>query len=60
MTGAVLLVAVNCGRAPGLLDFAAKRAFLVLGTIDAQPLAGLEASLRQNVSAVPVYFYETG
>lgn len=57
----MLLVALGCGRLPGMLDVAARRPFVVFGTMEGEALAGLAACVAGNTaSALPVYFYETG
>lgn len=47
-----LLVAVGCGRMPGILEVAARYGFVVFGVMGGQALADL--------NACPVYLYETG
>ncbi len=57
----MLLVALGCGRLPGILDIAAKQPFVVFGTMEGKVLAGLTARVAGGTSsALPVYFYETG
>ena len=56
-----LLVAIGCGRLPAILDTAARRPFVVFGTMDGQILASLiDHPAGGQASAVTVYFYETG
>jgi hypothetical protein len=50
----LLLVALGCGRLPRMLDIAARRPFIVFGTLEREVLASIAAS------NLPVYFYETG
>jgi len=57
----MLLAAVGCGRLPGILDIAARRPFVVFGTIEGSVFADLTAGVAgSTASALPVYFYETG
>jgi hypothetical protein len=57
----MLLVALGCGRLPGMLDIAARQPFIVFGTMDGGIFAGLTACIvGSTTSALPVYFYETG
>ncbi len=57
----MLLVALGCGRLPGIIDITARHPFVVFGTMDGQVLAGLTAGVvGSTASALPVYFYETG
>ena len=57
----MLLVALGCGRLPGILDITARHPFVVLGTMDGKVFAGLTTCVVDcTVSALPVYFYETG
>ena len=57
----MLLVAIGCSRLEGILDIAARHAFVVFGTMDGNIFADLTASLEVNKApAPPVYFYETG
>lgn len=61
MNEGMLLVALGCGRLPGILDIAARHSFVVLGTMEGKVLAGLTACVVGNAaSALPIYFYETG
>jgi hypothetical protein len=53
MDKGMLLVAIGCGRLPGILDITASQASVVFGTMDGTTLNGLS---EDN----PVYFYETG
>ena len=57
----MLLVALGCGRLPGILDIAARNSFVVFGTMEGKALAGLSACVADTMAPVlPVYFYETG
>jgi hypothetical protein len=57
----MLLVALGCGRLPGILDIAARHSFVVFGTMEGKVLAGLTACVvGSTASALPVYFYESG
>lgn len=57
----MLVVALGCGRLPGILDSAARHPFVVFGTMEAKVLAGLNASVvGSTASPLPVYFYESG
>jgi hypothetical protein len=57
----MLLVALGCGRLPGILDIAARHPFVVFGTMDGKVFSGLAGCVvRNTASAFPVYFYETG
>lgn len=49
----MLLVAIGCGRLPGILDIAARQSFVVFGAMDGTTLNGLSEGKS-------VYFYETG
>ncbi|MDR3555862.1 MAG: hypothetical protein P4L55_13985 [Syntrophobacteraceae bacterium] len=56
----ILLVAIGCGRLPGMVDAAAKRSRIVFGTMDVQVLAELAVRLGESASEISVYFYESG
>jgi len=57
----MLLVALGCGRLPGILAIAARHSFVVFGTMEGKALAGLTACAAGSTApALPVYFYETG
>lgn len=57
----MLLVALGCGRLPGILDIAARHPFVVFGTMEGEVFAGLTSCVvGSTASALPVYFYETG
>jgi len=57
----MLLVALGCGRLPGMLDITARHSFVVFGTMEGEVFAGFTACVvGSTVSALPVYFYETG
>lgn len=54
----MLLAALGRGRLPRILDVAARRPFVVFGTLEGEVLAGLDTSTG-TASALPVYLYET-
>jgi hypothetical protein len=57
----MLLVALGCGRLPGIFDIAARHPFVVFGTMEGKVLPGLTACVAgRGAPALPVYFYETG
>ncbi len=57
----MLLVAIGCGRLPGIFAIASRHPFVVFGTMEGKALAGLTACAAGSAApAVPVYFYETG
>ncbi|MBW1788354.1 MAG: hypothetical protein JRK53_17310 [Deltaproteobacteria bacterium] len=57
----MLLVALGCGRLPGILDIAARSPFVVFGTMGGSVFSGLAACVADGTaSGLPVYFYETG
>jgi len=57
----MLLVALGCSRLPAILDIAARHPFVAFGTMEGEVLAGLiDGVVGSLVSALPVYFYETG
>jgi hypothetical protein len=57
----MLLVALGCGRLPGIFDITARQPFVVFGTLEGKVFAGLTACVvGSSASALPVYFYETG
>jgi hypothetical protein len=57
----LLLVALGCGRLPGILDIAARHPFVVFGTMEGKVLDCFAAcDARGTAPALPVYFYETG
>jgi hypothetical protein len=57
----MLLVALGCGRLPGIFDIAGRHPFVVFGTMEGKVFAGPAACVAGNgASALPVYFYETG
>jgi hypothetical protein len=61
MAEGMFLVALGCGRLPGILDIAARHPFVVFGTMHGKVFADLMASVVGSTgSALPVYFYETG
>lgn len=56
-----LLVALGCGRLPGILDIAVRHSFAVFGTMEGKALADLNACVEDDTAPVlPVYFYEIG
>jgi len=57
----ILLVALGCGRLPGIFDITARHPFVVFGTMDGKVFADLtDRVMDSKASALPVYFYETG
>lgn len=57
----MLLVALGCGRLPAMLDLAAKRPFVVFGTMEEKAFIELAACLKAcDADPLQVYFYETG
>jgi len=57
----MLLVALGCGRLPGLLDIAARHPFVVFGTMEGRVFAALTPCISGSAeSNLPVYFYESG
>jgi hypothetical protein len=57
----ILLVALGCGRLPGIFDMTARHSFVVFGTMDDKVVAGLTTRVVGSTkSLLPVYFYETG
>ncbi len=57
----MLLVAIGCGRLPGMLDITANHGFVVLGTMEGRALTDLANSISgHTASRLPVYFDETG
>ena len=57
----MILVALGCGRLPGILDITARHPFVVFGTMEGKVFAGLTACVVDGTaSTLPVYFYETG
>jgi hypothetical protein len=54
----LLLVAIGCGRLPGIFEITARQPFVVFGTMEGEVFAGLTAC--GTAFALPVYFYETG
>jgi hypothetical protein len=57
----MLLVALSCGRLPGILDISARHPFVVFGTMEGKAFASLTACVVGcTASALLVYFYETG
>lgn len=55
----MLLVAVGCGRLPGILDIVKSQSFVVFGTMDEKPLTHFSEKSDREMDS-PVYFYETG
>ena len=61
MSKKMLLVALGCGRLPGIFEIAARQPFVVFGTMDGKALAGLNARTSGGTtSSFSVFFYETG
>ena len=61
MDEGMLLVALGCGRLPGIFEITARHSFVVFGTMDEKVLAGLTTRVVGGTSSpLPVYFYETG
>ena len=61
MDEGMLLVALGCGRLPGILGITARHPFVVFGTMEGEVFSGLNACIvSSTASALPVYFYETG
>jgi hypothetical protein len=57
----MLLVALGCGRLPGILDIAARHPFVVFAAMEGEIFSGPTARIvGSTASALPVYFYETG
>jgi len=57
----MLLVALGCGRLPGIFEITANHPFVVFGTMDGKVFAGLMDRIADKMtSSFPVYFYETG
>jgi hypothetical protein len=57
----MLLVAIGCGRLPGIIEIAARSSFVVFGTMDGERLAGMANHITNRMGfSCPVYFYETG
>jgi len=57
----MLLVALGCGRLPGILDIIVRHPFVVFGTVEGKVFAGFTTCVvGSTASALPVYFYETG
>lgn len=61
MNEGMLLVAIGCGRLPGMLDIAARYSMVIFGTMDGKVFADFTTrTAGSRSSALPVYFYETG
>lgn len=62
MDEGMLLVALGCGRLPGILDTARKHPVVVFATMEDRALAALAACIEEGSasSTLSVYFYETG
>jgi len=57
----MLLVALGCGRLPAMLELAAKRPFVVFGTMEETAFIELAACGKDcDTHPLQVYFYETG
>ena len=59
MKNNMLLVAIGCGRLPGILDIIKAQSFVVFGSMDKKPLAHFSKS-PDSAADSPVFFYETG
>ena len=61
MESGILLVALNCGRLPRILNIAARYSFVIFGTMEGEIFANLNGRVVESASSVrSVYFYETG
>ena len=56
----MLLVAIGCGRVPGILDIDKNQSFVVFGSMDDLPLSHFADYANSNMIVTKVYFYETG
>lgn len=56
----MLLVAIGCGRLPGMLDIVKEHSFVVFGTMDGNSIASFDNDNKDRKLSLPVYFYETG
>ena len=57
----MLLVALGCGRLPAMIELAAKRPFVVFGTMEETAFIELAACGKDcDTHPLQVYFYETG
>ena len=56
-----LIVAIGCGRLPGILEITTRHSFVVFGTMDGAVLSDLSARISDGTAfSFPAYFYETG
>ena len=56
-----LIVAIGCGRLPGILEITTRHSFVVFGTMDGEVFSDLSAKISDSTtSSSPVNFYETG
>ena len=60
MNKGMLLVAIGCGRLPGIIDIVKKHSFVVFGSMDDLPLSHFTDYADSNITDTKVYFYETG
>jgi hypothetical protein len=56
----MLLVALGCGRLPGILDIIASHPFVVFGTMQGEVFGLTACVVGITAPGLPVYFYETG
>lgn len=57
----MLLVALSCGRLPGIFDIAARHPYVVFGTMEGEALVGFtDCVAGMQIPENPVYFYEAG
>lgn len=57
----MLLVALGCGRLPGILDVCARHSVVVFGTMEGNVIAGLTVpGAGRTAAPLQVCFYETG
>lgn len=56
----MLLVAIGCGRLPGITDIVKKHSFVVFGSMDDLSLSHFADYANSNIKDTKVYFYETG
>lgn len=60
MDNGMLLVAIGCGRLPGILDITARQSSVIFGTMHGKALADFADGGVGSKAVLPVYFYETG
>jgi hypothetical protein len=61
MSERMLLVAIGCGRLPGIFNIAAMHSFVVFGTMQGEVFTGFtDWAMGSGAHALPVYFYEIG